>query len=118
MRVLVVDDGSLGQLLVTLFRGQEDTAHVAESTAGALELLAVITFDVVCLDLGLPDTHKYGGYGGVAQAIRAHHCNTLIIMSGVADDILIKTAASVKGCALQKPFDFDTLKTLIGETTT
>jgi DNA-binding response OmpR family regulator len=56
MRVLVVeDDALLGPLVRRGLEQQRFAVDLAATLGRAAELLAVTTYDVVCLDLGLPD---------------------------------------------------------------
>ncbi|MEM9514046.1 MAG: response regulator transcription factor [Actinomycetota bacterium] len=56
MRVLLVeDDDSLGDAIVTGLRLEAFAVDWAHTVAEAEELLAATDYDVVCLDLGLPD---------------------------------------------------------------
>ena len=56
MRVLLVeDDRSLGDAVVTGLRLEDLAVDWAESSADAEMLLIATEYDVVCLDLGLPD---------------------------------------------------------------
>ena len=56
MRVLVVeDDAALGDAIVTGLRLEQLAVDWATTAADAQELLAATRYDVVCLDLGLPD---------------------------------------------------------------
>ena len=56
MRVLLVeDDASLGDTVVTGLRLEDLAVDWAATAAQAEEFLVVTDYDVVCLDLGLPD---------------------------------------------------------------
>ena len=56
MRVLVVeDDEALGPLLVRGLRHHHHAVDLATTVRAATEAAAVTAYDVVCLDLGLPD---------------------------------------------------------------
>ena len=56
MRVLLVeDDADLAEVVLLGFRQEHLAADHAASVAEAIDFLVVTAYDVVCLDLGLPD---------------------------------------------------------------
>jgi DNA-binding response OmpR family regulator len=56
MRVLLVeDDPDLADIVALGLRNEAYAVDVAGTYADAEELLGVTDYDVVCLDLGLPD---------------------------------------------------------------
>lgn len=56
MRILVVeDDAELAEILAIGLRNESYATDLAATSADAEELLRITSYDVVCLDLGLPD---------------------------------------------------------------
>jgi DNA-binding response OmpR family regulator len=112
-RVLIVEDDldtadGLSEL-VTLW-GHE--AAVAGSGAAARAAVAREPFDVVLLDLGLPDVD------GVAIAAELRAAlppgATLVALSGHTDEALLARVRDAgAGALLRKPVDFDELQALL-----
>lgn len=110
MKFLLVDDNedaanSLSMLLEIIGH----TTKVVYKGIDALESMAREKFDVILLDIGLPDIDGYR----VAQKIRANDSNIIIIAVtgyGQSDDV---TKAITAGCSghLTKPVSLDVLET-------
>ncbi len=108
MRILVVEDEpEVADLVRRALREATWAADVAETGAAALEALAIFDYDMVVLDLGLPDIDGFE----VCRRWRARGGRTPILMltarSGLsarvagldagADDYLAKPFA-IEGC--------------------
>lgn len=114
LKFLLVDDNedatnSLSMLLKTI---GHDTV-VAYKGADALAIFAQKTFDIVLLDIGLPDIDGYK----VAQQIRTTNNDVIIIAVsgyGQADDIRKAMEAGFSG-HLTKPVSLDTLEATINK---
>lgn len=111
MRILVVeDDPALGPLLVKGLRLQHLSVDLAVSCAGAVEAATVTAYDVVCLDLNLPD----GDGLDLCRRLRADA--TLRrpgrVLALTARDAVAERVAGLDAGAddyLVKPFDLDEL---------
>ncbi|WP_141315376.1 response regulator transcription factor [Streptomyces spinoverrucosus] len=84
-RVLVVeDDDTIGRHLETGLRGNDYAATWSRTGTGALAAFAHAGYDVLLLDLGLPDMDGLD----VARTLRARHPDLLIIiLTARTDDI-------------------------------
>lgn len=101
-RILVVeDDTPLRRSLAIALRANSCTVHDVPDAAGALRAVRSMSYDVVLLDLGLPDLD------GIAALplLRAHHSGPLIVVSARRDQS-DKVAALDAGADdyLTKPF--------------
>jgi len=111
VRVLVVeDDPSLGPLLARGLRQHHHAVDLAPTFAAATEAAATTIYDVVCLDLGLPD----GDGLDLCQRLRSadglrrpRRILALTARDGVASRIAGLDAGADD--YLTKPFDFDEL---------
>lgn len=114
LKFLLVDDNedatnSLAMLLETL--GHETT--VTYRGANALAIIEKADFDVVLLDIGLPDIDGYE----VAERIRATNKNIIIVAVsgyGQADDIRKAVDAGFSG-HLTKPVSIDALERTLSQ---
>jgi two-component system response regulator QseB len=114
MRVLVVEDdeGIAAGLLAHLQR-QGDAVDVAASVAGAWSALRAEHFDIVLLDLGLPD----GDGHQVLQRLRSAAAGGLpdpttpVLIMTARDEVAARIAALDRGADdyVTKPFDADEL---------
>ena len=111
MRVLVVeDDPSLGPLLARGLRQHQHAVDLAPTFEAATESAATTTYDVVCLDLGLPD----GDGLDLCQRLRSADGlrRPRRILALTARDAVTSRIAGLDAGAddyLTKPFDFDEL---------
>ena len=111
VRLLVVeDDPALGPLLARGLRQHHHAVDLAPSYADATEAAAVTDYDVVCLDLGLPD----GDGLDLCQRLRAadgvRRPRRILVLT--ARDAVASRIAGLDAGAddyLTKPFDFDEL---------
>lgn len=107
MHVLVVeDDRSLRQALAAALRGRDLRVHAVAGGAAALQTLSAMHYDVVLLDLGLPDVD------GIAllPGIRELHAGPIIVLSARRDQS-DKVAALDAGADdyMTKPFGLSEL---------
>jgi DNA-binding response OmpR family regulator len=111
VRVLVVeDDPSLGPLLARGLRQQHHAVDLAPTFEAATEAAATTAYDVVCLDLGLPD----GDGLDLCQRLRSADGlqRPRRILALTARDAVASRIAGLDAGAddyLTKPFDFDEL---------
>ena len=111
MRVLIVeDDPSLGPLLARGLRQHQHAVDLASTFEAATEAAAITTYDVVCLDLGLPD----GDGLDLCQRLRSADGlrRPRRILAVTARDAVASRIAGLDAGAddyLTKPFDFDEL---------
>jgi DNA-binding response OmpR family regulator len=111
MRVLVVeDDPALGPLIARGLRQHHHAVDLAPSFAAATEAAAITVYDVVCLDLGLPD----GDGLDLCHRLRVSDglCRPRRILVLTARDAVASRIAGLDAGAddyLTKPFDFDEL---------
>lgn len=111
VRVLVVeDDPTLGPLIARGLRQHHHAVDLAPSFAAATEASAATVYDVVCLDLGLPD----GDGLELCRRLRAADglCRPRRILVLTARDAVASRIAGLDAGAddyVTKPFDFDEL---------
>ena len=89
MKVLLVEDDAATAYLVTdmLLAGGGVDVGIASSLTEAMTTLGEVRPDVVVLDLGLPDTD-----GSVRSMRRAHPDVPIVVLSGMPQDQVIRTA--------------------------
>src|SRR5712691_2273063 len=108
MRLLVVDDApDIATLLKLAFQMDGYAVDTALSGEQALELAAVHEYDVMILDLTLPDRDGID----VCRRLRAEQSRLLIIMltaRTTTDEIIIGLDAGADDY-LTKPFDYEEL---------
>ncbi len=105
--LLVEDDASLGQVLV---RGLVEEGHAVDhvmTVAGAAEAASINEYDLVVLDLGLPD----GDGVDLCRTIRASGSGVPVLMLTARDGLSDKVAGLDAGADdyLTKPFDYPEL---------
>jgi DNA-binding response OmpR family regulator len=111
MRVLVVeDDPALGPLVVKGLRLQHLSVDLAASCAEATEAATATAYDVVCLDLNLPD----GDGLDLCRRLRGDDalCRPRRVLALTARDAVAERIAGLDAGAddyLVKPFDLDEL---------
>ena len=111
MRVLIVeDDPSLGPLIVRGLRRHHHAVDLAPTASAATDAAVVTAYDVVCLDLGLPD----GDGIELCRQLRASEelrppRRILILTARDAVASRIEGLDAGADDYLTKPFDFDEL---------
>lgn len=105
--LLVEDDASLGQVLV---RGLVEEGHAVDhvtTSARATEAAAINEYDLVVLDLGLPD----GDGVDLCRDLRASGSGVPVLMLTARDGLSDKVAGLDAGADdyLTKPFDYPEL---------
>lgn len=112
MRILYVDDSDSVRFLIPPFEAGERVVRevvFVDKRATALTELARMTFDVVVLDLGLPDAPRPDE---LARDVRRAHAGLLVIASG--DDRAPAIARDVGATCLMKPFTHRDLMRVLG----
>jgi DNA-binding response OmpR family regulator len=111
VRVLVVeDDPRLGPLLVRGLRGHHHAVDLATTFQAATEAAAATEYDVVCLDLGLPDGDGLDLCRRLRSADGLRRPRRILALT--ARDAVASRIAGLDAGAddyLTKPFDFDEL---------
>ena len=107
-RLLIVDDDEPIQALMdALFRGQPVVVEHATDGGIALELLRRETFDVVVLDLMLPEKDGFE----VIRELKRHDPDLLsrtIVLTAVSESMLLHfDDAPLVRRVMRKPFDLD-----------
>src|SRR3954462_2637889 len=108
MRILVVeDDPAVSNSIELMLRSENCTVHTTDLGEEGVELAKLNAYDIIFLDLNLPDLSGYE----VLQSLRTANVNTpILILSG-----LNATADNVKGLGfgaddyVTKPFHKDEL---------
>lgn len=108
MRLLVVDDNArLRQLLVELFEGARYTVDAVPSASDALDALAVTRYDLVLMELQLPD----GDGSELLRRIRRGGLGIPVMIGSSVSELERKVEALDEGADdyLTKPFSSDEL---------
>jgi two-component system copper resistance phosphate regulon response regulator CusR len=106
MRILLLeDDADLAEVVALGLRNESYAVDVAGTYAEAEELLRTTTFDVACLDLGLPDGDGLDLVRRLGAGLRRpHRCLVLTARDGVTDRVAGLDAGADD--YLVKPFAF------------
>jgi two-component system copper resistance phosphate regulon response regulator CusR len=108
MRILVVeDDPDLAEVIALGLRNESYAVDVADTADGAEECLRVTAYDVVCLDLGLPDGDGLDLVRRLGHDPGLHRPRRLLVLTardGVADRVAGLDAGADD--YLVKPFHF------------
>ena len=108
MRLLVVDDNAkLRQLLVGLFTGARYTVDAVGSASDALEAMAVASYDLVLMELTLPDSHGTG----LVRTMRRRGLGIPVLIGSSVTDVERRVEALDDGADdfLLKPYSSDEL---------
>jgi DNA-binding response OmpR family regulator len=112
MRLLLVeDDRMIGETLRQSLRDDGEAVDWVRDARAAHAALASERFDLVLLDLGLPDAERFGSGLDVLRALRARHDATPVIVLTARDALGDRIAGLDAGADdyLVKPFDYDEL---------
>jgi two-component system OmpR family response regulator/two-component system response regulator QseB len=116
MRLLLVeDDRMIGDSLRLALRQEGHAVDWVYDAAAANAALAAERFDLVLLDLGLPDAAKHGDGLAVLRALRARQDATPVIVLTARDGVGDRVAGLDAGADdyLVKPFELDELNARI-----
>jgi DNA-binding response OmpR family regulator len=108
MRLLLVEDESIAARL--LAKGLRDHAYAVDVAAdgeSALAYIGINDYDLIVLDLGLPDVDGID----VCQSLRQHGVHTPVLMLTARDAVQMRIAGLDSGADdyMTKPFDLDEL---------
>ena len=110
-RILVVeDDATLARVVVRVLLGDDHSVDVVNLGLPALDLVATDGYDLVLLDLGLPDID------GVEVLERIRGASTVLVIVVTARDAVADKVRALDAGAddhLAKPFDVDELRARI-----
>ncbi len=109
----MVDDEEDVRLLFELYlRGRGHAATVVDSAAAARRVLTDATFDVVFIDVALPDAEGTG----VVEQLRAEGLlpPRVVLVSGLPRTVVEELAADLGVVPLCKPFAVDELDAVLG----
>ncbi|MFO1035221.1 MAG: response regulator transcription factor [Geminicoccaceae bacterium] len=104
MRALVIEDDAVSRRLIeTALRGENMVVEPAEQGEDGIELAKLYDFDIILLDLGLPDLEGYE----VVRRLRAARVQTPILVLSAKSDTAAKVRALMCGADdyLTKPFN-------------
>lgn len=108
MRLLIVEDNErLAGLMAKLVADHGLVADIASTVVEARTALGLVDYDVVLLDLSLPD----GDGRDVLNAIRKSHCNVFVLVVTARGDVVTRVQALNAGADdyIVKPFSDDEL---------
>jgi heavy metal response regulator len=113
MRILLVEDEK--NMASFIKRGLEEERYVVDVASNgekALFLAEINTYDLIILDIMLPDTNGFS----ICKDLRANKIDTFILILTARDDVKDKVLGLQTGADdyLSKPFDFDELLARIG----
>jgi two-component system OmpR family response regulator/two-component system response regulator QseB len=112
MRLLLVeDDRMIGDSLRKALRDEGYAVDWVYDARAANATLATERFDLVLLDLGLPNAQQWGGGLDVLRTLRARHDTTPVIVLTARDALGERVAGLDAGADdyLVKPFELDEL---------
>src|SRR6516162_9199907 len=115
-KILVADDDTaLGQMMRRLLADEGYSVQVAASGMEALEMAKAVRFDLVLLDLTMPDQD---GWETFEQLSTQHPVLPVIVITARPNQLFSAMAAGA-GALLEKPLDFEklfaTLRRLLDE---
>lgn len=105
--LLIEDDPSVGTLVKAVLRKNENDVDIAETAGRGEELIKQKSYDIIILDLGLPDGDGYE----ICKDIRAQEISTpvLILSAEQETDMKVKCLRIGADDYLTKPFNTDEL---------
>lgn len=110
--VLLVDDNAgLRQGLASVLRDEGIETREAERGEEAIRLVREVRFDLLVLDLNLPDMTGVRVYSSVSEEVPSSHC---IFMTAEASEELIEEALRLDPLRLlRKPFEVQLFRDLV-----
>jgi two-component system chemotaxis response regulator CheY len=113
--ILIVDDSSAVRAFVRATLEDADFARVEEAETGfeALQLLASNAFDVVIVDVNMPDINGLELLAFMKQSPRQQRARKILISTQVDGSDAKRGADLGANAFLEKPFEVDELRTLI-----
>lgn len=81
-RILHVEDDQDDALLVSINAGKQFLIHLVPSLADAIKALELDTYDVILLDLGLPDSQ---GLNTLQKIMEIPHAAAVVVLTGQND---------------------------------
>lgn len=113
--ILLVDDNApLRSTLADILTDDGLTTREAGTGSEALELVRQVRFDLLVLDLNLPDMTGVGLYRMVSVSLPGTGC---IFMTAEASDTLVQEAMRLNPRSLlRKPFEVKRFRQLVAET--
>ena len=117
LNVLIVDDSSAVRAFVRAALEDADFARIHEAATGfeALRILAANAFDVVIVDVNMPDINGLELLSFMAKSPRQQGARKILISTQVGGSDAKRGTDLGADAFLQKPFEVDQLKTLIEE---
>jgi len=111
-RILVVDDdAAILRLVATVLRREHYDVHTANGGRDALSKIERIQYDVVVLDLMMPEVSGHDVLKGLA--VRHPQMKCVVIMSAASHFDLANSVTPNVFAALRKPFDIEALITAV-----
>lgn len=112
---LIVDDSSAVRAFVRASLEQAGFARVQEAETGfeALRLLATNAFDIVIVDVNMPDINGLELLGFMQKSPRQQAARKVLISTQVGSADSKRAAKLGADAFLQKPFEVDQLRILI-----
>lgn len=115
LNALIVDDSSAVRAFVRAALEEADFAHVSEAATGfeALRLVTANAFDVVIVDINMPDINGLELLSFMRKSPRQQGARKILI-STQSEGVEARRGVELGADAfLQKPFDVDGLRNLI-----
>ena len=114
-QALIVDDSNAVRAFVRASLEDADFARVQEAETGfqALQLLAANSFDVVIVDVNMPDINGLELLAFMKKSPRQQGARKILISTQVNGPDSKRGAELGADAFLQKPFEVDELRTMI-----
>lgn len=111
-RILVVDDdAAIRRLVTTVLQREHFEVHMANGGSDALSMIERTQYDVVVLDLMMPEVNGFDVLERLA--VRDPHIKCVVIMSAASQFDVASAINSNVFAALSKPFDIAALITAV-----